>query len=155
MFREMRRKNQLLSEDVSIDVLMRGTSGVLAVSGDNDYPYSVPLSYVYNEGKIILHCALTGHMLDSIARNEKVSFCVIDKDNVVPAETTTNYRSVIVFGRVRVLDDETEKRSALECFAERYSPDHEQERLELLDKYINYCCVVELNIEHISGKEKN
>lgn len=68
MFREMRRKKQALSLEESIAVLNHGTSGVLAVSGDNDYPYAVPLSYAYHDGKIFFHCAKTGHKLDAVAR---------------------------------------------------------------------------------------
>lgn len=48
MFREMRRKRQMLSEDDCKIILREGTSGVLALSGDDGYPYAVPLSYVYD-----------------------------------------------------------------------------------------------------------
>jgi len=153
MFREMRRKNQALSLEECILILNNGTSGVLAVSGDNDYPYAVPLSYVYHDSKIFFHCAISGHKLDAIARNEKVSFCVIDQDKVVPQEYTTYFRSVIVFGKARILEDEAEKRSALEKLAARYSPDYEQGRLREIDKQLKRVCVVELAIEHMTGKE--
>ncbi|NWJ49192.1 MAG: pyridoxamine 5'-phosphate oxidase family protein [Chloroflexi bacterium] len=153
MFREMRRKKQILSLEESIAVLNNGTSGVLAVSGDNDYPYAVPLSYVYHDSKIFFHSSKTGYKLDAIARNNKVSFCVIDQDNVVPEEYTTYFRSVIVFGKARILEDEVEKRSALEILAARYSPDHEQGRLQEIDDLFKPVCVVELAIEYMSGKE--
>ncbi len=153
MFREMRRKKQVLSLEESIAVLDNGTSGVLAVSGDNDYPYAVPLSYVYHNRKIFFHCAQTGHKLDAITRNEKVSFCVIDQDNVVPQEYTSYFRSVIAFGKARILDNEDEKRSALEILAAKYSPDHEQGRLQEIEKHFKQVCVVELVIEHLTGKE--
>lgn len=153
MFREMRRKKQALPLEESIAILNNGTSGVLAVSGDNDYPYAVPLSYVYHDFKIFFHCAKTGHKLDAIARNNKASFCVIDQDNVVPQEYTTYFRSVIAFGRTRILDNEDEKRSAFEILAARYSPDHEQGRLQEIDKQFKQVCLVELAIDHITGKE--
>lgn len=153
MFREMRRKKQVLPADESIAVLSRGTSGVLAVSGDGGYPYAVPLSYVYHDGKIFFHCAGSGHKLDAIAGNSKASFCVIDQDEVVPQEYTTYFRSVIAFGNARVLEDEAEKRSALEILAARYSPDHEEGRLREIDKLLKQTCVVELAVEHLSGKE--
>ena len=75
----MRRKNQALSEEECIAVLRRGTSGVLAAAGEDDYPYAVPLSYVYCDFKLYFHCAKVGHKLEAIARNPKVSFCVIDR----------------------------------------------------------------------------
>ena len=55
MFREMRRNRQLLSKQESIDILTNGTAGVLALLGDGDYPYAVPISYVYSDSKIFFH----------------------------------------------------------------------------------------------------
>jgi nitroimidazol reductase NimA-like FMN-containing flavoprotein (pyridoxamine 5'-phosphate oxidase superfamily) len=153
MFREMRRKTQALSTEESIAILMKGTSGVLAVSGDDDYPYAVPLSYVYHDSKVFFHCARSGHKLEAIARNPKVSFCVIDQDKVVPQEYTTYFRSVIAFGRARIVDDAVEKRSALEELAAKYSPDQTQDRLRVIDEQFNHVCLVELAIEHLTGKE--
>jgi len=101
MFREMRRKKQLLSAEESISILNRMTSGVLAITGDNDYPYAVPLSYVYYDDKIYFHSATSGHKIDAINKNSKASFCVIEQDNIIPEEYTTYFRSVIVFGKVR------------------------------------------------------
>lgn len=153
MFREMRRRNQALSAEECVAVLMCGTAGVLAVSGDDGYPYAVPLSYAYEDGKIFFHCAQTGHKLDAIAGNEKVSFCVIDQDQVIPEEFTTYFRSVIVFGKARILEDEEEKRKALVAVAERYSPDHTQERLREIESALKRVCLLELTIEHMNGKE--
>ncbi len=153
MFREMRRQKQVLSFEENIQVLNRGTSGVLAVSGEDGYPYAVPLSYVYHDNKIFFHCAKAGHKLDAIARNEKVSFCVVDKDQIVPEKYTTYFRSVIVFGKARILDNEDEKRNALEILAARYSPDHEQGRLQEIEKGLSLVCMIELTIEHMTGKE--
>lgn len=153
MIREMRRNRQILSRDESIKVLMNGTSGVLALSGDDDYPYAVPLSYVYCDLKIFFHCSHTGYKLDSIKKNDKVSFCVIDKDEVIPEEYTTYFRSVIVFGKIRIVEDEVEKRSALEKLAARYSPNQEQGRLQEIDNEFKRVCILELDIEHMTGKE--
>lgn len=61
MFREMRRKKQLLSYQESIEILKNGTAGVLALLGDDDYPYAVPISYVYDNSKIYFHGARSGH----------------------------------------------------------------------------------------------
>ena len=94
IFREMRRKKQELSRQEIADILHKGTSGVLALLGDNDYPYAVPISYVYDDGKIYFHSAKSGHKIDAIQRTEKASFCVIDKDLVVPEEYTTYNRSI-------------------------------------------------------------
>ncbi len=153
MFREMRRKNQILTREESIAVLEKGTAGVLAVAGDDGYPYAVPLSYVYQDSKIYFHCALTGHKLDAIAGNDKVSFCVIDQDQVVAEEYTTYFRSVIAFGRARVLEQADEKRHALEILSAKYSPDDVQGRMKEIDKTLKLVCMVEISIEHLAGKE--
>ena len=89
MFREMRRKLQLLDEKESIALLERGTAGVLALSGDEGYPYAVPISYVYNDSKIFFHSAVSGHKIDAIKNSDKASFCVIAQDHIVPKEYTT------------------------------------------------------------------
>lgn len=154
MFREMRRKRQQLSTDDSISILRNGTSGVLAVAGDDGYPYAVPISYVYDDGKLFFHGAKSGHKLDAIQRNCKVSFCVTDMDRVVPEEYTTYFRSVIVFGQIRILEDEAEKRAAIKKLAVRYAPDDSADhRQEAIDREYAPLCMLELTIEHMTGKE--
>ena len=123
MFRELRRKRQALSETDCSDILKRGTSGVLALMGDGGYPYAVPMSYVYDGEKLYFHCAKSGHKLDAIAGNPKASFCVVDRDQVVPEEYTTYFRSVIVFGTMRIIEEEQEKRTAVEKLALKYAPE--------------------------------
>lgn len=154
MFREMRRKRQKISLEECEDILCRGTSGVLAVSGDGGYPYTVPLSYLYENGKIFFHCAKTGHKIDAVRRNERVSFCVIDRDQIVPEEYTVYFRSVIVFGRIRELKEENEKRAAIEKLAVKYSPrESALSRERAIEKEYGSVCVLELSAEYISGKE--
>ena len=103
MFRKMRRNRQMLTEEECIRILETDSSGVLAVLGDDDYPYAVPLSFVYADRKLYFHCALSGHKLDAIQRHAKVSFCVIHQDQIVPEEYTTYFQSVIAFGRIKIL----------------------------------------------------
>lgn len=80
----MRRKRQQLSNEEAVSILNRSTSGTLALLGDNDYPYAVPISFVYADGRIYFHSALAGHKVDAIRHCDKASFCVIDKDDVHP-----------------------------------------------------------------------
>ena len=152
MFREMRRKKQLLPEAETIEMLQTCTSGVLAVAGDDDYPYAVPLSFAYKDGKLFFHFAKEGHKLDSIARNNKVSFCVIKADEVIQNTFTTHYRSAIVFGRARILTDDGEKRFALQCLVEKYSPDYIAEGQFEIERDWERVCVAEVTIEHATGK---
>ena len=154
MFREMRRKRQQLTGAECADILQRNTSGVLAVSGDGGYPYAVPLSYVYDGGAVYFHCAKSGHKLDAITACDKVSFCVTDQDLVVPKEYTTYFRSVILFGRAEVVEDEDEINAAIEKLAKKYYPDDSDEnRRAAIEKERRALNVVKIKIEHITGKE--
>lgn len=154
MFRDMRRKKQALSAEECAAVLSRGTSGVLALDGDDGYPYAVPLSYVYDGSCLYFHCARSGHKLDAIRRNPKASFCVVDQDRVVPAEYTSYFRSVIAFGTIRILEDAEEKRAAVEKLAVKYAPDDSAaNRRRAIEQGWAPLCMLEMRIVHLSGKE--
>ena len=154
MFREMRRKRQALTQAQCQAILEQGSCGVLALSGDGGYPYAVPLSYLYHQGKLYFHCAKSGHKLDALRREPKASFCVVAQDQVVPLEYTTLYRSVIVFGRLRELEDDGEKRAAIEALALKYAPqDTPAHREEAIRRDWGPLCVLELTPEHVSGKQ--
>lgn len=153
-FRKMRRIKQQLKEEECIEILKRNTSGVLAVMGDGGYPYAVPLSYVYSDNTIFFHCAKSGHKLDAIKSCDKVSFCVTDRDDVVPDEYTTHFRSVIVFGRAAIMENDSEIRSAIEKLAVKYAPnDSAERRNHYIDKEYDAMCMVKIEIEHMTGKE--
>ena len=124
-FREMRRKRQQLAEE-EIAILEKATTGTLALLGDNDYPYAVPISYVYHDGKLYFHSALTGHKVDAIRKCDKASFCVIEKDDVQPEKYTTFFRSVIAFGRIRIIEDEHEKLEVARMLGNRYNPNQDE-----------------------------
>lgn len=154
MFREMRRGRQALPKEMCEAVLSRGSHGVLALAGDEGYPYAVPISYVYEGGKLYFHCARSGHKLDAIARCPKASFCVVDQDQVVPQEYTTYFRSVIAFGTVRILEEDGEKRAAIEKLAVKYAPaDSRENRDGAIDREWAPLCMLEMTVDHMTGKE--
>lgn len=153
MFRTMRRNRQELPAEECLAILERGTCGVLAVSGDGGYPYAVPISYVYDNGKIYFHSAITGHKIDALTRNDRVSFCVVDQDQIVPEEYTTYFRSVIAFGKLRILSEEDAKGLAIEKLAVKYAPaDSASNRTETIEKSWKSFCMLEMTIEHMTGK---
>lgn len=154
MFRKMRRSKQELPADEALRLLEAGSSGVLALLGDGGWPYAVPLSYAYAAGKLYFHCARAGHKLDAVRNEPRASFCVVAQDLVVPEKYTTHYRSVIAFGRVRILEDGYEKRRGIELLAERFAPDDSAgHRRRVVDSEWDNFCVLEFDIEHITGKE--
>lgn len=152
-FRPMRRNQQQLSREECERILGRCTSGVLAVIGDCGYPYTVPLSYVYVDGAIIFHSAVEGHKVDAIKRDSRCSFCVIEQDDIKPAEFTTYFRSVIAFGRIHILEDADEKIQALRLLGRRYSPGDEHGLQHEIVKSMDHVLLLRLDIEHLSGKE--
>ena len=151
-FREMRRKRQQLSEEKSIGILQKSTAGTLALLGDNGYPYAVPISYVYADGKLYFHSALSGHKIDAIRNCDKASFCVIDKDDVRPEKYTTYFRSVIAFGRIHIIEDEQEKLETARLLGDRYNPNQEEALQKEIEKGLSRMLMIRFDIEHLTGK---
>ena len=154
MFHKMRRNVQQLSQEESEAVLLRGTAGVLALMGDKAFPYAVPISYVYDGEHIYFHSATKGHKIDAIQRNPNASFAVIDRDEVIPEKYTTAFRSVIVFGSIRIIEDDAEKLAAIRKLALKYAPDNtEQQHAAEIDGAWSRFCMLEMSIAHMTGKQ--
>lgn len=154
MFRKMRRSGQSLSGDEIGRILKKCDTGVLAVCGDDGYPYAVPVNFVYDgeAGVIYFHCARDGHKLDAIRRDEKVSFCVVGKDRVMPEKFATEYESVILFGRASLVEDSAEKRAALEMIVQKYSADYVKEGEDEIQRFWDRVGIVRIQIDHMTGK---
>lgn len=152
MFRKMRRTKQELEASENIEILKRNTSGVLSVCDNENYPYSVPLSYVYVNNKIYFHSAIEGHKIDVIKKNSKVSFCVIDKDDVLPEKFTTLYKSVVVFGNASIVGDK-EKLEAINLLSQKYCPDFQNESKDEIEKFFDKFLIIKIDLKHISGKQ--
>jgi len=153
MFRDMRRTNQLLPMEEAEQILRNATSGVLALTGDDDYPYAVPMSHLYHEGALYFHSGISGHKADAVRRQGKASFCVIAQDDVVPETFSTRYQSVIAFGHIRVIEDHEEKLRAIRTLAERFSPGLHQAAQKEIDESWDHLLMFKLEIEHLTGKE--
>lgn len=153
MERKMRRFKQQLSNETCVEILRNATAGVLALCGEDMEPYGVPLSHVYADGKLYFHSALKGHKLDLLVQNKKASFTVIAQDDVHPETYTTFFKSVIAFGSVRIIEDEAEKREALEILGHRCNP-HDAEGLSKeIASGFSRCVMIEMNIERLTGKQ--
>jgi len=159
MFRKMRRIAQQISTEECQQILTRASTGVLGVIGDDGYPYTVPLNFVYEAregglGTIGFHCAKVGHKIDAIRRNGKVSFTVVDRDEVLPRERTTKYCSVIAFGTARILEEEEELRRAANAVGAKYSRGFEDLYMAETEETIRAgrLCCVEIAVDHMTGK---
>lgn len=151
MFRRMRRFRQQLNTEQCYDILAAEPRGVLAVSGDGGYPYTVPLNFVLDDGKLYFHCAAEGHKLDAVRRDSKVSFCVLDRGTRPEGEWAYYFNSVVVFGRIAVVTDEAVRTDKLRKLGLKYFPSAEMVEQDL-QKNAARAVVLELTIEHITGK---
>lgn len=151
MFRKMRRQKQELSSEECANILINEPRGVLALLGDDDYPYSIPMSHVYIDGKIYFHGAKTGHKRDAVEKYPKASYCVIDKGVKNEGEWWYTFNSVIVFGKIRILTDDVEKREKLRYLGNKFFPSEEDVKKEI-KRLAHKTEVFELTIEHMSGK---
>lgn len=155
MFREMRRFKQQLSEEEIDSILNKHTSGVLAVIGDDEYPYAIPISYTFDNQQLLFHSANEGHKIDAIKNNDKVSFCVIDQDDVMQETFTTHFRSVIVFGRASIITDPQHRQKALESLVKKYSPDFLEKGQQEIRQAWDQVSILAVTIEHKTGKSNN
>ena len=151
MERKMRRFKQELPDAESRRILTAGKYAVWAVAGDDDYPYAVPVNYVYDGEAIYIHCTRQGHKIDSILRNPKCSICIVEKDDVIPEKFTSYFRSVIVFGNAKIVEDDTLRLDALRLLCDKYSPGIDP--TDEIAKFLKAVCIVRINIDRITGKE--
>ena len=148
----MRRIGQMLPEEECIEILTNEPRGVLALLGDYDYPYALPMSHVYVDGKIYFHGAMTGHKNDAVKKYDKASYCVMDGGVRNPEDDWSYiFRSVIVFGRIRTISDDDEKVEKLTHLGDKFFPTHE-ETVSEIEKLLHRTEVFEITIEHIAGK---
>lgn len=152
-FRELRRKDRQTDDDMNTDILLKGEYGVLSVYGENGYPYGVPVNYTYFDDCIYFHCAGTGHKLDAIKINNKVSFCVVTDTELLPEDFSTKYKSVIVFGTANEINGE-EKSIALLKLIEKYSGGFIEQGRDYVQKEQSGTVIVKIKIDHITGKAR-
>lgn len=150
----MRRFLQELTQEECAAALERNTCGVLSLSGANGYPYPVPMCYTYSDGTLYFHSAKAGYKLDCLKTSDKASFCVIDYEKVEPEKYSTLYRSVVAFGRARVVSDADEVRSMAETLGKKYAPLDSPENLRAsIERNVKNMLVIAFDIEHMTGKE--
>lgn len=152
MFRAMRRHAQQMTDEECLAILRSEPRGVLAVLGDDDYPYTVPMDHVYQDGVLYFHCAKEGHKLDAIRRHDKVTYCVLDKgERRDPEDWALWFHSVVVFGRIREITDEEEMTRRLRALGLKYNPSPTDVE-EDIRKNFHRVAILALEPEHITGK---
>ncbi len=153
MFRELIRKNKQLTQNDCINLLKIETRGVLSVLGDGDYPYGMPMNHYYCEedGNIYFHCGKIGHRIDSIKKNNKVSFCVCEKGLSEDGDWALNVKSVIVFGKIDIVDDIDKIIEITTKLSLKFTSDREYIKKEI-EQYANKTLLLKLIPQHMCGK---
>ncbi len=156
MFRKMRRFKQQVSDEICRKILREEWRGVLAVHGEDGYPYALPIDFYYDEekNKIYFHCAKEGHKLDAIRADNRVSFCVYDKGFRKDGDWALNITSVIIFGRIRIIDDPDETLVTVRKFGEKFFPTQKELDDEIL-RSLAHVQMLELTPDHMTGKIVN
>lgn len=149
--REMRRCKQALTEEECDKLLRTEKRGTLAMIGDGGWPYAVPLNFWYDEAanKLYVHCAKAGHKLDAIHACDKVCFTVRDAGQSA-GDWSYYVKSVIVFGRARLVEDPAVKLEKARQFGTKYFPTAEYLERELSG--VDRMELVEITVEHMTGK---
>lgn len=154
MFRDMRRIKQQITEQECFEILKQEPRGILALYGENDYPYALPMNHLFLDNKLYFHAAKTGHKLDALEKNGRVSFCVMDKGFRKENEWALNIKSVIIFGKIRKIDNADETMHIVRQLGLKYYPTAEEVE-ETLQKTISRVQLLELSIDHMTGKLVN
>lgn len=151
-FEEMRRKDRLLTAEEAEAVLIKAEYGILSTVCEDGYPYSVPISYAYADGKLYFHHSVETSLLnDNIARSSKVCFTVVGATEVLPSKFSTVYESVIAFGTIRECED---KIGGLMKLVDKYSPDFQEEGRTYAENAHGQVHVYEMTIDHMTGKAR-
>lgn len=151
VMRTMRRNDKTAEADEAIKLLANCEYGILSTAGNDGQPYGVPLNYVYKDNHIYFHSALTGHKIDNIENNPRVSFCVTGDTKVIPSRFGTEYESVVAFGIASEIYG-SERYDALLWLLEKYSPEYIEEGKVYIEGHDKVTKVIKIKIESFSGK---
>ena len=156
MFREVTRRKQALSTVECIEILKAEKRGVLSVLGDEGYPYGMPMNHWYCEedGKLYFHSGMKGHRSDAMKACDKASFCVYDAGYRREGEWALNIRSVIVFGRLQVVEDEAAALEFIRRLSAKFTDDTDYVEREI-GQAMDHTLIFSLTPEHITGKLVN
>ena len=149
----VRRQDRLLDSCRAMELLQGGEYGFLAMA-TAEGGYGVPVNYVVEKNLLYIHGAPQGRKLEALAHDNRVTFTIVGKSELVPEQFTTAYESIVVEGRASHVDDEDVKRHALELFVVKYAPEHIIEGREAIEMSAQRTAVIVIKIERVSGKTK-
>jgi nitroimidazol reductase NimA-like FMN-containing flavoprotein (pyridoxamine 5'-phosphate oxidase superfamily) len=155
---QLRRSDRVMSEQRACDMLERGFSGQLATIGEDGYPYCIPLLYIWMDREVYVHTSSArGHFRANVEREPRVCFEIDQPDQVFDygrfeCDSGLAYRSVILFGRIRIAEDRVAKQRFCEALMAKYGkPD--TERPKNFFPRIDMITVYAIAVERMTGKE--
>jgi uncharacterized protein len=158
-YRPLRRADRGLSREDALALVDRTAYGVLALAWPDGRPYAVPLNHGRDGETLYMHCATTGQKLDIISVNPQAVFCVSEMVELVtgknPCDASARFASVLLYGRVRVVSDPTEKIHGLVAICQALGIKvSDGPGRESLAPRAEQTVVLALDIEHLSGKAR-
>ena len=150
----MRRTKRAISDEDARRLLEQGRRAVLAVNGDDGYPFAFPINYRFDaeENRIYFHGAKAGQKVDALRRSDKVCLTVMGNEHFEPGEWAPYVQSAVVFGRCRLVDDAAQTEAEVRRLALKYYPSADEVEKELA-KYLAAVQLYEIEIEHLTGKQ--
>ena len=155
MFRPIRRKDRTISDEAAKELLRKERRGVLAVIGDDGYPYAFPINYLYDAdaGKIYFHGSKSGHKVDALKNSDKACFTVYGNEHINEEEAWAPYvQSVVAFGRCKLIDDLDQASEGVRRLASKYYPDAETAE-QVIARSAKRMYLYVMDIEHLVGKQ--
>lgn len=152
MVHKMNKVERQLSREDTLALLKKGDHGTLSVNGDDGYPYATPVNYIMVEDKLYIHSAPYGYKIECLEKSKKCCFSAIISSEIVPSKITASFESVVMTGDVVFVEDQAEKRAALEAFVTQKHPGFEEVGFRMIEKQIDKTAVLRIDPTALTGK---
>ena len=152
MEHKMNHAERQLSPEATMETLKRGDHGTLSVNGDDGFPYATPVNYIVVNDKVYIHSAPYGYKMECLKRDPKCCFSAIVSAEIVPSKITAYFESVIITGKITMVEDVAEKRAALEAFVTQKHPGYEEVGFKMIDAQIDKTAILRVDADAITGK---
>lgn len=154
----VRRPDKLMPESGIRKLLEHGYAGRVATVSPDGSPYICPLLYVYLDGEIWVHnTRARGHLRANVEHEPRVCFEIDAAGAVFPygrfeCDTSVEYRSVIAFGRIRIVEDREQKAAFFDAFMKKYSGGDDGRPKGFYPR-LDQVTVYAIAVEWVTGKE--
>jgi nitroimidazol reductase NimA-like FMN-containing flavoprotein (pyridoxamine 5'-phosphate oxidase superfamily) len=152
MSHKMHMTDRQLSQADTLALLKKGDFGTLSVNGDDGYPYATPVNYVMVNDKLYIHSAPYGYKIECLQKDAKCCFSAIISAEIIRSKITAAFESVVITGKVVFVEDQAEKKAALEAFVTQKHQGYEEVGLKMVEKMIDKTALIRVDPIELSGK---